>query len=99
MQTLQIPEPADDARSAQALRAVADETMALPFDGNAENPQHVRQAIAFFVQTPRSEEAFYVRFCALPQALRRALERHWRIDDDWALLRRLCQAYGLRRLA
>ena len=42
-----------------------------------------------FAGTPRTEEAFYLRFQTLPKAHLAALRRAWREADDWRIFRRI----------
>ncbi len=97
MKAATIPPPADPATTRRAVGAVEAEGPLLPFDGRRVSPAAVRDAVRWFAETPRGEEAFYVRFRALPADLRAALKRQWQTSEDWALFRRLCRLYGLRR--
>ena len=51
----------------------------------------------FFRETPRTEEAFYLRFQLLGARERRVLKNHWKLRDDWTLYRRLCRFWGVGR--
>ena len=53
-------------------------------------------ALADFLQTPRTEEAFYLRFRRMPRQRLRALARYWDQPDDWRVFRRVCRLYGVR---
>ena len=53
------------------------------------------EAARFFRDTPRTEEAFYLRFELLGAQQRRILKNHWKLRDDWTLYRRLCRFWGV----
>jgi len=55
------------------------------------------QAVQMFRETPRTEEAFYLRFQLLGRRDRRLLKRCWDLPDDWTLYRRLCRFWGIGR--
>ena len=55
------------------------------------------EAVRFFRETPRTEEAFYLRFQLLGASERRILKDHWKLRDDWTLYRRLCRFWGVGR--
>jgi len=53
-------------------------------------------ALAHFLQTPRTEEAFYLCFRRMPARRRRTLSIYWHQKDDWRLFRRVCRFYAVR---
>jgi len=53
------------------------------------------RVVRFFRKTPRTEEAFYLRFQRLGAPQRRLLKDGWKLADDWALYRRLCRFWGV----
>ena len=52
-------------------------------------------ALAAFLQTPRTEAAFYLRFQTLPAARRQALHTYWHEPDTWRAFARLLRFYRL----
>ena len=52
----------------------------------------VSMILEHFADTPRTEEAFYLRFQTLPRAHLAALKAAWREGDDWRIFRRLWRA-------
>ena len=52
-------------------------------------------ALAHFLQTPRTEAAFYLRFQRLPAARRQALGTYWNEPDDWRAFARVLRFYRL----
>jgi hypothetical protein len=62
---------------------------------SSEKIRVARRALAFFRHTPRTEEAFYLRFQALPDERLEALRRWWARRDDWTIFPRVCRFWGV----
>jgi len=89
-------EPIMDKQQQHRQKRYAGAKQARPYEENHLS-RNAWRAVRFFRKTPRTEEAFYLRFQLLCARKRRQLKDCWKLADDWALYRRLCRFWGVGR--
>lgn len=52
--------------------------------------------LSHFEKTHKTESAFYLTFCRLNINDIAFLKAYWKLEDDWAVFRKLCTMYKIK---
>ena len=71
------------------------------FENQIEQPQFERRrrswaTLKWFEETPKTEEAFYLRFQDLPDEDVTFLKSFYNVSEDWDLFRMICRFWDIQ---
>ena len=61
-----------------------------------EANKRTRWILSHFDKSHKTESSFYLTFCRLDRNDIAYLKAFWRLEDDWAVFRRLCSMYKIK---
>lgn len=71
------------------------------FETQIEQPQYERHrrswaTLKWFEETPKTEDAFYLRFQDLPDEDAVFLKSFYNLNDDWELFKKICSFWSVK---